>query len=78
MELQHAQVSSYSCRTCQGYGVLLLDILVMFIDSCKRMRIMKGSEAIGLACKIDVLFGVRGCGRWNSKKDTLQKLAPRW
>ncbi|KAI8567920.1 hypothetical protein RHMOL_Rhmol02G0158500 [Rhododendron molle] len=30
------------------------------------------------ACNIDVLFGVRGCGRWNSKKDTLQKLAPRW
>ncbi|KAI8567919.1 hypothetical protein RHMOL_Rhmol02G0158500 [Rhododendron molle] len=31
-----------------------------------------------IACNIDVLFGVRGCGRWNSKKDTLQKLAPRW
>ncbi|KAE9445575.1 hypothetical protein C3L33_22527, partial [Rhododendron williamsianum] len=30
------------------------------------------------ACNIDVLFGVCDCGRWNSKKDTLQKLAPRW
>ncbi|KAI8540818.1 hypothetical protein RHMOL_Rhmol08G0014400 [Rhododendron molle] len=31
-----------------------------------------------LSCKIDVLFRVRGYGRWYSKKDTLQKLAPRW
>ncbi|KAF7129231.1 hypothetical protein RHSIM_Rhsim10G0136000 [Rhododendron simsii] len=31
-----------------------------------------------IACKIDVLFGVHGCGRWNSKKDTLLKLALRW
>ncbi|KAF7130261.1 hypothetical protein RHSIM_Rhsim10G0117300 [Rhododendron simsii] len=47
----------------QDYAMVDYESFVLFI-LCK-------------SCKIDVLFGVRGCGRWNSKKDILQKLAPR-